>query len=1256
MKSFTTYWNRLGPRLILIFIALSALPLILVEVLAFENGRQTIEQNVFNHIKSINQIKASQFERWISENEFELEFLAQRPQVQELAATLASCKPDEEACQATRDHLLTNHFTPATAGKSGLSVLLLIRASDGLILAATEADIQGMYRESELYFLEGLRQTYTDEVTYSLSHGEAAMHIGTPVYGPEGEVVAVLAAHADLEVMSGFIETQGELIISEDTYMVNSFNFFVTEPRFGEGYALKKSARTPGIEGCLTGESAIALYDDYRDEPVIGAYKWLPAQRLCILTEVDQAEAYTPIKTLGYRLLGIGSVLALVASIAGIFFARGISNPIQELNQGVEEIGTGNLEYRIHLDRKDEIGELAAAFNQMAANLTRSLQQTALGERTIMALSQAAEAVQRAHTTDEVYHTVGTEVINLGYHSVIFSLINDQTALKVSYLSIKPKLLQLGEKLAGLSVSEYRQDILPGGIYDQIIQNKQAQFIPDMVDRLADSLPRLARPVVNKIVETIGFRQGIYAPLIVNEAVTGLLTIAGNDLSATDVPTVTTFANQIGIALENVQANQFINRRISELKALNTTTNIVTQAADNHQILARALDYVFEFAQVLAATLFLLDQDEGQLILKAHRGVPSDILPAVQTIIVGQGLTGRVAQTGKPEVTNQTADYHGEYKPFVDRDHMHSIAGIPLIGHNGLVGVMTLTSPTAQYFDPEGMKLLCSIGQQIAIGVEKNHLLEELKDFNQDLEERVAERTTELQTAQVATLNIMADLEDAWQKTEAANISLNQEKTFTDQIINSIPGVFYVFDANGKFIRWNDNFTMVTEYSDEEIAQMHPTELFQGDDQKIIGERIQLAFEKGTSDAEANFSTKSGRKIPYYFTGYRMLNNGKSLLIGTGMDISERKQAELALLESRARYQDLYDNAPDMYVSVDAHTGNIYRCNQTLANATGYSKQEILERSVFDMYHPDSLQDAQAAFQHFVANGQVIDAELQLMRKDGNKIDVSLNVSAVRDEKGNIIRSRSSWRDITDRVKMEQEIAKKATELERSNSELEQFAYVASHDLQEPLRMVASYLQLLERRYADKLDADAIEFIKFAVDGATRMKTLINDLLAYSRVGTHGKSFERTDLNSVLGQVRSYLMASIEETQTFLTCDELPTLLADEIQMVQLFQNLVSNAIKFRNEISPRVHIGVEKTVTEWVFSVSDNGIGIDPEYFERIFIIFQRLHAKGKYPGTGIGLAISKRIVERHHGRIWVESQPNEGTTFKFTIAEHGL
>jgi signal transduction histidine kinase len=239
-----------------------------------------------------------------------------------------------------------------------------------------------------------------------------------------------------------------------------------------------------------------------------------------------------------------------------------------------------------------------------------------------------------------------------------------------------------------------------------------------------------------------------------------------------------------------------------------------------------------------------------------------------------------------------------------------------------------------------------------------------------------------------------------------------------------------------------------------------------------------------------------------------------------------------------------------------------------------------------------------------------------------------------------------------ERRRAELALEERAHDLARSNADLEQFAYVASHDLQEPLRMVASYVQLLERRYKDKLDDNARDFIGFAVEGVTRMRRLIEDLLAYSRVGTRGRAPLPVDVAAVVAAAEKNLERAIADSGAVITRDALPPEVpADEGQLVQVFQNLIGNAIKFRREDPPRIHVGARREGDDWILSVRDNGIGIESEYFDRIFVIFQRLNPREIYPGTGIGLAITKKIVERHGGRIWVESTPGAGSTISFSI-----
>jgi light-regulated signal transduction histidine kinase (bacteriophytochrome) len=280
-----------------------------------------------------------------------------------------------------------------------------------------------------------------------------------------------------------------------------------------------------------------------------------------------------------------------------------------------------------------------------------------------------------------------------------------------------------------------------------------------------------------------------------------------------------------------------------------------------------------------------------------------------------------------------------------------------------------------------------------------------------------------------------------------------------------------------------------------------------------------------------------------------------------------------------------------------------------------------------------------------------LDTVFRIPGKKDNFRHISIKALVNRDRNGKSTKMTGVCFDITGMKKgAERAILKLNEDLIRSNRELEQFAYVASHDLQEPLRMVSSFTQLLSAKYNHKLDKDANEYIRFAVEGATRMQNLINDLLEYSRIGTRGKPPEVIDSSDILGQAITNLRVKIQESNAIITNSDLPAISADRMQFVQLFQNLLENAMKFCDQ-EPRIHISSVEDNAYHLFSFKDNGIGIEPAYFNKIFQIFQRLHPREDYGGTGIGLAICKRIVERHGGKIWVESNPGKGTTFSFTI-----
>jgi PAS domain S-box-containing protein len=463
----------------------------------------------------------------------------------------------------------------------------------------------------------------------------------------------------------------------------------------------------------------------------------------------------------------------------------------------------------------------------------------------------------------------------------------------------------------------------------------------------------------------------------------------------------------------------------------------------------------------------------------------------------------------------------------------------------------------------------------------------------------------------------------------------------------------FTLDPQGNVASWNAGAERIKGYRADEIIGQNFSRFYpQSDiDQGKPEEQLQLAAANGRSEIEHWRVRKDGSRFwaNVVITAARDSSGNLLGFSEISRNITERKETE-------AKYQGLLEAAPDPMVVV-SQDGNIVLLNVQAEKQFGYHRDELVGQRVKNIIPQgfaerliaDGTRTAADARAQQISTG----IELAGRRKDGSEFPIEIMLSPQESSDGVVV--TAAIRDITQRKASEEQLAKTMEELQRSNEELGQFAYIASHDLQEPLRMVASYTQLLSRKYKGKLDADADEFIAFAVDGARRMQGLIQDLLAYSRVGTKGRELVDTSSEEALQQSLTNLRGAIEESGAQVTHDPLPGVLADRSQLIQLFQNLVGNAIKYQRPGIPLVHISASRNGgKKWTFSVQDNGMGIDSQYFAKIFDMFQRLHKREEFDGTGIGLAICKKIVERHGGSISVESQLGQGSTFRFALAEN--
>ena len=854
---------RIGilPKLISAFILFAAALMAVAGIVSYNSGRSALQAAIISDLLSSATEKGAALNTWISDRQSDLSIINKTPDFFDKVTALALAEPGSRLAQGLHDQV-RDELKPDAGPSLEFLELDLLDPQNGEVLISTTPGEEGKFKEDRPYFTNGKKGPYVQNLYFSTTIQAPAMTAAAPVFSPDGKLVGVLAGHLNLDEMNAIINRRTGLLQTSDAFLVNSSYLPVTQPRFiPDPVVLQRSLHTPAITRCLQRTSGVTMADDYRGVPAVIVYRWLSDQGLCLIVKVDQAEAFAPSLAFGRTILIISSLALLAGALLALGLARAITRPVQQLVNGAVAIGQGNLDVRIPSKSQDEIGQLAHAFNAMAASLQTS----------IAALRQSENQLQL------VYGTVS---------DAIYVLHPD-----------------------------------PEGSYRFISIN-------------------------NQFLTAAGLTEDQVIGLPVNQVIPG---------------------PACSLALE-------------------------------------------KYAQAI------------------HE---------------------------KQTVTwEETAFYPGG-------EHIGDVSVTP------------------------------------------------------------------------------------------------------------------VFDADG----------ICTQ------------------------------------------------------------------LIGSIHDITQRKQAEQALLDSEERFRRIFEKSP-IGMATAGSDFRFIRCNEAFCSMFGYSEQDLTNLTFKDITHPAHIaQDVEAVNKLIAGEIPQYRTEKRYVRKDQGIFWAEAAITTLRDPSGQFMYFLAVVEDITELKQTQEELKKAPAELARSNAELEHFAYIASHDLQEPLRMVTSYLQLLELRYKDRIDSDAIEFIDYAVDGATRMKTLINDLLTYSRVNTRRETFAPTNYETVLENVLADLRLSIAESGASVTHDSLPTLQADSAQMESVFQNLIGNALKFHGDQLPAIHIGAKRQPGEWLFSVRDNGIGIDPKYFERIFLIFQRLHTHDKYPGTGIGLAICQRIIQRLGGRLWVESQPGQGSIFYFTL-----
>jgi PAS domain S-box-containing protein len=609
--------------------------------------------------------------------------------------------------------------------------------------------------------------------------------------------------------------------------------------------------------------------------------------------------------------------------------------------------------------------------------------------------------------------------------------------------------------------------------------------------------------------------------------------------------------------------------------------------------------------------------------LKRGAGIAAIVL---LTSLLAALLVSSIFQRAVAEPITHLARIAG----LVSRDKDYSVRATPTGGRDELAALIeTFNGMLAQIQERDGA----------------------LREAHNELEQRVQERTTELAEANE---QLRSEITERKKSEEALRGS---EVKFRG-ILESAPDAMVIADGQGRIVLVNAETERLFGYRREElvgqIVDILLPERFRGKyPQHREGHTAHPVTRSMGAGLDLGGLRKDNTEFPVEISLSPIETPEGILISSTIRDVTARKTAEEALREAEERFRTLANNISQLAWMAD-EKGYIFWYNQRWFDYTGTTLEEMAGWGWQAVHHPDHVQQVVARISKCFQSGEVWEDTFPLRGANGNYRWFLSRAVPIRDPEGNVLRWFGTNTDITERKKSEEHLVKTVGELKRSNDELQQFAYVASHDLQEPLRMVASYTQLLAERYKGRLDSDADEFIAYAVDGSNRMQALIQDLLAYSRAGTNGKVLREISSEQALKEALANLRGTIEESGAVVTHDALPAITTDDTQLAQIFQNLVGNAIKYHGSEVPHVHVSATKNGgKEWIFSVRDNGLGIDPQYFERIFIIFQRLHGRKEFEGTGMGLAICKKMLERLGGRIWVESQPEKGSTFYFALPE---
>jgi PAS domain S-box-containing protein len=1220
------------------FLAVASIPVIFVSVLTFSNYKKSLETTRLSQLRDIAVYKADKIENYFAVLKADIKTTQLFYNIRKNLPLLDRLGLDTNNPEVTAaNEMLKEQLGEMQAVVPGLSDIMLVNPQ-GRIVYANKAE----HYSKELFsrpssveikaFAEGKERIYFSDVYFDkLEDNRFEMLVTAPAADLNGNIAGVIAFEVDMTSIYELIQdvtglgATGETLIAEK---IDNHILFLNPLRHDPNAALSREVALGDkyaypIQQAVLGRTGAGRYLDYRSEKVIAAWEYIPSLRWGMVAKIDESEAFADVTNLRNLAAIILLIIIVLSSITAFSIAQSISEPIKRLHKGAEIIGSGNLDYKVGTTHKDEIGQLSRSFDKMTDDLKQTLASRDELNREIIERKKAEqlllESKKDLDRAQAVAHTgswrLDTRRNILTWSDEAYDIFEVPKGTPLTYesflLFIHPDDRQMVDAKWKAALAGERYDLEHRIVVDSQIKwvreraelefNKDGELLSGfgtvtditqrkrMEDELRKSRDELEIRVKERTAE-------------LDEAVLDLQKQVESRIKAEEM------------------AKGERQRFFDVLETLPAYVCLLTP------------DYYMPFANRVFREWFGYQSDKKCYEFLFNRTEPCENCD-----------TYKVLKTNKPHRWEWTGPNERNYDiydfPFKDTDGSQLILemGIDVTEQKRAKNALRSSSLYARGLLEASLDPLVTISPEGKItdvndaaisvtGVARERLIG--TDFS--------DYFTEPQKARQGYKKVF----DVGFVTDYPLTIRHSNGRLTDVLYNAVIYKNEAGQVQGVFAAARD----VTERRRAEKRQGVTNSLLELYAKKASRkEYLDAAVEvirswSGCSRVGIRIKDDEGN-IPYescvgfekdFIALESNLNLDRDNCLCMRAVLQKPVEKDKTLLTSAGSF---YSNDSLAFVkSLSSQQAKDYRSNcmkhgfQSIAVIPIRYRDDILGA----IHLADSKKDMAS-----VPKVQFIEATIApLIGEAINRFNAEAELEKYR-------------------LHLEDLVKQRTEALARSNKDLEQFAYVASHDLQEPLRAVAGFIGLLKMRLEKSLDEKTSEYMNFSVDGVSRMQTLINGLLEYSRIDTRAKPPEMTDSRVALDSALLHLRVSVEETGAEITAENLPAVHIDPVQLVQLFQNLINNAIKFRSEAAPRIHASAIRKDGAWQFAVRDNGIGIDPQFAHKIFLIFQRLHTRKQYPGTGIGLSICKKIVERHGGKIWLESQPGKGSTFYFTIPD---